>query len=118
MRSNGIDIGGDNVRLHFVGGDLFRGRAVMHGIEQIEKFPSAFVLAHEREGHRGPNGAVRVLAAILAHTGNIAFDVAGIERRFIKGRIEELDQFGVAPNEALVDGVHGLARALPDRRRR
>ena len=66
---------------------------MMHGIEQSEQFPRAFVLSHEGEGHRSPNGAVRVLAAILAHTGNIAFDVAGIEGRFVEGRIEKLNEF-------------------------
>src|SRR2546430_13724917 len=85
---------------------------MLHGIEQSEKLPGAFVLSHEREGHRSPNGAVSVLAAILAHTGNVAFDVAGIERRFIKGGIEKLDEFGVATNKALIDGVHSLTRAL------
>ena len=91
--AHGIDIGGNDVRLDFVGGDLLGGRAVMDGIEQSEKFPRAFVLSHEREGHRGPNGAVSVLAAILAHAGDVAFDVAGIERRFVKGRIEKLNEF-------------------------
>ena len=93
MRSHGIDIGGNNVRFHFVGGDLFGGPAMLYGIEQSEKFPRAFALSHERESHRSPNGALSVLAAILAHTGNVAFDVTGIERRFVKGRIEKLNEF-------------------------
>src|SRR5437660_11955899 len=85
---------------------------MLHGIEQSEKLPRAFVLSHEREGHRSPNSAVGVLAAILADTGNVAFDVAGIERRFVKGWIEKLNEFGFAMNQTLIDGVHVLTRAL------
>ena len=44
--------------------------------------------------------------------GNVAFDVAGIERRFVEGRIEQLNQSGIAPDQALIDGVHRLTRAL------
>src|SRR5204863_3535586 len=85
---------------------------MLYGIEQSEKLPRAFVLSHEREGHRSPNRAVTVLAAILAHTGDVAFDVAGIERRFVKGRIEKLNEFRFATNKALIDRVHRLTRAL------
>src|SRR5207237_8396724 len=85
---------------------------MLYGIEQSEKFPRAFTLSHERESHRSPNGAVSVLAAILAHIGNLAFDVTGIERRFVKGRIEKLNEFCFAANKSLIDGVHGLTRAL------
>jgi hypothetical protein len=60
---------------------------------------------------------VGVLAAVLAHAGNVAFDVAGIERRFVEGRIEQLNQPGVAADQALIHGFHRLAERS-DRRRR
>ena len=53
---------------------------------------------------------MRVLAAVLAHARDVAFDVAGIQGRLVEGRIEELDQRGVAAHEARVDGVHRHAR--------
>ena len=36
---DGIDVGGDDIRLDFVGGDLAGGGAVMDGIEQGEQVP-------------------------------------------------------------------------------
>src|SRR5204862_3992744 len=65
-----------------------------------------------RESERSPNGAVSGRAAGLAHSGKVAFDLSGIERRFVKGRIEKLNEFLFATNKALIDGVHGLTRAL------
>ncbi len=55
---------------------------------------------------------MRVLAAIFAHAGNVTFDVAGIERRFVERRIEQLDQAGLAADEPLFDRVHRKARPL------
>ncbi len=75
-----IDVRGDDIRLNFVGGDLLGRSAVMDGIEQREEFPRAFAFAHEGKGHGGPNRAVGVLAAVLAHARNVTFDVTGIER--------------------------------------
>ena len=51
-------------------------------------------VAHGGEGHDGPDGGVGVLAAVFAHAGDIAFDVAGIEVRLVERRIEQLDQAG------------------------
>ena len=80
VRRDGIDIGGDDVRFDFISGNLGGRRAVMNGIEQREEFPRAVVVAHERKGHGGPERAVGVLAAVLAHAGNVTFDVSRIER--------------------------------------
>jgi len=67
VRREGIDIGGDNVRLDFVGGDLFGSPGVMNGIEHLKELPSAVIFAHERKDHRGPDRAVCVLASVFAH---------------------------------------------------
>ena len=37
-------------------------------------------IAQRGEGHHGPDGAVRVLAAVFAHAGDVALDVAGVQR--------------------------------------
>ena len=63
----------------------------MNGIEQVKELPRALIFPHERKGHGGPDGALGVLAAIFAHARNVAFDVTGIERRFVEWRVEELD---------------------------
>jgi hypothetical protein len=39
------------------------------------------VLAQGGEGHRRPDRGVGVLAAVFAHAGHVALDVAGVERR-------------------------------------
>ena len=53
-----------------------------------------------------------VLAAILAHARDVAFDVARVQRGLVERRIEQLDQAGVAADEALVHRLHGLARRV------
>ncbi len=52
---------------------------MVNGVEEIEKFPGAVRVAEFGEGHRGPDGGVGVLSAVFAHTGNVTFDVAGVE---------------------------------------
>ena len=59
-----------------------------------------------------------VLAAVLPHAGDVAFDVAGIQVGFVERRVEQLDQPVLAANQVLVHRVHGHARRARDRRRR
>ena len=72
---------------------------MMDGIEQGEQFPGELLVAELSESADGPDGAVSVLAAILTDPGNVAFDITGIKMGFIKGRIEQFNQAGVAANE-------------------
>ena len=55
--------------------------------------------------------AVSILSAVLAHARNVAFDVTGIERRFVEGRIKQLNQSGIAADQQLIHALHRLARA-------
>src|SRR6185437_6022876 len=67
--------------------------------------------AQPGEGKYRPQGAMGVLAAILANAGRIALDVAGIERRLVEGWREEQRQSVAPADELLIDRVHraGLA---------
>ena len=86
----------------------------MNRIEHAEKLAGLVAVAERRERHHGPHGGVRVLAAVFANAGHIAFDVAGIERRVIERRRQKQhDNPSGRTNELAVDGRHG-ARA-PDR---
>ena len=87
-------------------------------IDHRQQLPCALMVAQQRESHRRPDRGVRVLAAVLAHARHIAFYITGIQGRLIKGRIEKLNQSRVAPDEMLIHRLHGLALALPERRRR
>src|ERR1700736_3136551 len=53
---------------------------------------------------------MRVLPAILTDTRHIAADVSGIEAPGIEGRVEQLYQAQVAPDQMLVDSRHGPCR--------
>ena len=92
MRRHGVDVGGDDVGLDPVGGDGFGGRAVADRVDQREQFPGAAMVAELGEGHDRPDRGVGVLAAVFAHAGDVALDVAGIECGLVERRIEELDQ--------------------------
>ena len=61
---------------------------------------------------------MRVLAAVFADAGNVAFDVAGVEGGLVEGRVQQLDQRVLAADQELIDGVHGEARCDRGRRRR
>ena len=77
-----------------------------------DQFPRPPAVAQRGERHRRPDRRVRVLAAVLSHARDVAFDVAGIQVRLVERRIEELDQRIVAADQALVHRLHGHARAL------
>ena len=61
---------------------------------------------------------MRVLAAVLAHAGHVAADVAGVEARLVERRIEQLDEPVVAPDQALVDARPWPAALVGRRPRR
>ena len=63
--------------------------------------------------HRRPDRPMRVLPAVFSHPRDVSFDVAGIQIRLVKGRIQQLDQRMVSANETLIHRFHGQARA-PD----
>ena len=51
------------------------------GLISVSELPGALAIAQRGERHRRPDRGVRVLAAVLAHAGHVAVDVAGIEVR-------------------------------------
>jgi len=69
-------------------------------IEQGEQVPGPVGFAQEGKRHSGPDGAMSILAAILAHAREVAFDVTGIEGGMVERGIEELDQPGDVADEA------------------
>ena len=76
-----IDVGGHHVRLHLVDRRRLRGVcAWLTGLIMCEQLPRALALAQRGERHRRPDRGMRVLAAVLAHAGHVALDVAGIRR--------------------------------------
>jgi len=66
---------------------------------------------HEGEGHRRPDRTVGVLAAVLAHTGNVAFDIPGLTGDLSKGGSNSTTSPVVAVDKAPIHGLHRLARA-------
>ncbi len=85
---------------------------MVHRVDHGQQLPGALAVAQGGKRHRRPDRAVGVLPAVLAHARHVAADVAGIESRLVEGRIEQLDQRVVAAHQALVDRLHGQARAL------
>ena len=65
----GVDVGGDDVRLHLIAGDGLWLPGVFHRVEQAQQFDRAVAVPLAGKGHRQPQGAVGVLAAVLAHAG-------------------------------------------------
>ena len=106
MRRHGVDIGRDDVGFHLVRHNRLGGLAMVHGVDHGQKLPGALGIALGREGHGRPDRSVGILAAVFAHAGDVAFDVAGILGRLVEGRIEQLDECMVATNEPSVERIH------------
>ena len=75
-------------------------------------------VAEHGEGQSDPHGGMRVLTAVLTQSRRIGLDVAGVVRRAVERRGEELHQALAAAHELRVDRGHRACRALAGRRRR
>src|SRR5215471_13127147 len=89
VRSLGVDVRGGDVRLDFVSMEPGPGRGVVDGIQDREKLSRLVALPERGEGDDSPERAVRVLPSVLPDSGQVAFDVSGVERRLVKRRREE-----------------------------
>ncbi len=79
------------------------------GLISVKSSQARFAIAHApRRPSTAQIGGMGVLAAILAHAGDVAFDVTGIECRLVERRIEELDEPGIAADQPAVEVLHGL----------
>ena len=112
VRRDRIHVRGDDVRLDLVHTHLLRCACMVERIDHAQQFPGAFAIAELGECHRRPDCCVGVLAAVLAHTGYIATDVAGIVHGRVEWRIEQLDQLRIASHQMCVERGHRLACAV------
>ena len=80
-------------------------------IDQPQQLPGPLV-AQLRQRHDRPDRGVGVLAAVLAHAGHIALDVARLMIEMVERRIKQLDQSGVAADQPTVDRVQGRRPAV------
>src|SRR5438093_466193 len=111
VRWFGVDIGRRHIGLHLVAVDAGARAGVVDGVQDREQLARLVALAERREREHGPEGRVRVLAAVLAHAREVATHVARITRRVIEGRREEEDQAVATPHQVLLHRRHGASRA-------
>ena len=81
-------------------------------VQQVKQLHGPLALPKFGKGPGGPDGGVRVLPAIFAHTRQIAFDVARVAFGVVEGRCKEQDKLVALPDQQPVDRVHGLGRPL------
>jgi hypothetical protein len=84
---------------------------MVYRIDHAKELPCAPVVSQSREGHGRPDGRVSVLAAVFSYSGNVAFDVAGIQIRRVERRIQQLNQSMLAANEVPIQRLHGQTGA-------
>ena len=87
VRTHGVNVGRDDVRLHPVALHLLHVRRVADRVEERKELPRPLGVAQLCERHDGPDGPVGVLTAVLAHAGHVPLDVAGLRARI--GRTAE-----------------------------
>ena len=90
---------------------------MVHRVDHVHQLPCALAVAERGERHRRPDRGVRVLAAVLAHAGHVAADVARVRPALVERRIEQLDQPVLAPHQARIQRVHRRRARVPARRR-
>src|SRR5437870_1383162 len=111
VRWFGVDIGRRHIGLHLVAVDAGARAGVVDGVQDREQLARLVAVAERREREHGPEGRVRVLAAVLAHAREVATHVARITRRVIERRREEQNQAVAAAHQVFLDRRHGAGRA-------
>ena len=112
MRGLTVDVRREHVRFDLV---TFYGRRVprmVDGVEHRHQRRGLFVPPGQREGLRRPYRAVGVLPAVLAHTGGVGLDVAGIDIGLVERRGQELDDSEILTHELLPYGIQSRPVAL------
>ena len=112
MRRGGIDIGGYDIGLDLVAGRRLWGQRVVDGVEQRKQPARRIAIAQPGMGQHRPHRGMAVLTAILAQTGRIALDIAGVQRRAVEGRGEQQCKPRIGTDQMLRYRCHGAARPI------
>src|SRR6202035_1072714 len=107
VRSLRVNVSRNHVRLNLVALHAGSGNCPVDRIEHAEQLAGLVAITECREGEHRPRGCMCVLSAIFANARNVAFDVAGIKRRFIEGRRKKQNQSFRPSHQLLVNGAHG-----------
>ena len=110
----GVDVGGHDVRLDLVPVHAGAGAGVVDRVEDGEQLAGLVAVAERGEREDRPDGAVRVLPAVLADARQISLDVAGILGGVVEGWGEQQHEPVAEAHEELVDGSHRLLRSCAD----
>lgn len=76
---DGIDIGSDDIGLHFIRSNPLGRFSMIHRVDQGKEFPGAPAVTERSKRHRSPDSALGVLPAIFPNSGDVPFDIAGIQ---------------------------------------
>ena len=79
VRRLGVDVGRHDVRLDLVAVEAGGGARVIDRVEDREQLAGLVPVAEAGECEHRPDRSVRVLAAVLAHAGHVALDVARVD---------------------------------------
>ncbi len=112
VRALGVDVGGGDVGLDLVAVESRARGRVVDRVQEREELARLVAFVQLGEGDDRPDRAVRVLSAVLAHSGQIPLDVTGIEGRPVEGGREEEHQPVAAAHEVFLDGRHGAAAPI------
>ena len=87
MLGMGVDVAREHIGLGLVALDVGAAAAVVDRIEHVKELDRLVAAAQRRDGHQDPDGGMGVLPAVLAHSGRIAADVAGVLARQVERRL-------------------------------
>ena len=81
-------------------------------VEQCEQLQRALAPAEQGRRQHDPGSGMSVLPAVLADSGHVALDVAGLERAAIKRRREQQDHLIRIADQTILHRRHCLTRPL------
>src|SRR5665213_2685102 len=85
----GIEVTASDVGLDLVAVNCVGRARMIYGVQDREQLASLIAVAENGECNHRPDGAMRILTAVLPDAGRICFDISGVERRLVEGWGEE-----------------------------
>lgn len=107
MGGHAVDIGRDDIWLHPVPGNLFRGIPVADGVYHPEKRVAEVPLAQFGKGPYGNGCRVGILPPVFPDARGISLDVSGVARGGVKGWRKKPDQLVFRVYEVFFDRFLG-----------
>src|SRR5271170_6777711 len=106
MRRLRIYVAAGDVGFYLVAMNAGARAGVIDWVQKRKQLTGLVSVTEHREGDHRPDGAMRILAAILPDARRVAFDVAGVRQCLLERRGQQQEQAVLATHEMFVQRRH------------